>query len=92
MCIHFLQRFREDDFLGGINYTHETYSNGPAIAGTVPVVFTSYGTTNRFAALTLGQDSVAETVPTVCKCTDHSHEEVRAAIVAQNLQSQPCPY
>ena len=28
------------DFLGGTNYTHETYSNGPAIAGTLPVVFT----------------------------------------------------
>ena len=44
------------DFLGGINYTHETYSNGPAIAGTAPVVFASYGTTNRFPALTLGEE------------------------------------
>ena len=44
------------DFLAGTNYTHETYSNGPAIAGTLPVVFTSYGHTNRFVALTLGEE------------------------------------
>jgi putative salt-induced outer membrane protein len=44
------------DFLGGLNYTHETYSNGPAIAGTLPVVYTSYGITNRFVALTLGEE------------------------------------
>jgi putative salt-induced outer membrane protein YdiY len=44
------------DFLGGTNYTHETYSNGPAIAGTLPVVYTSYGITNRFVALTLGEE------------------------------------
>jgi len=35
------------NFLGGINYTHETYSN----SGTVP-----NGKTNRFAALTLGEE------------------------------------
>ena len=39
---------------GGLNYTHETYSNGPAIAGTG--AFVSYGVTNRFAALTLGEE------------------------------------
>jgi putative salt-induced outer membrane protein YdiY len=44
------------DFLGGINYTHETYSNGTAIAGSVPVAYTSYGVTNRFVALTLGEE------------------------------------
>jgi len=44
------------DFLGGTNYTHETYSNGPAIAGTAPVVYASYGVTNRFVALTLGEE------------------------------------
>jgi len=44
------------DFLGGINYTHETYSNGTPIAGSVPVAYTSYGVTNRFAALTLGEE------------------------------------
>jgi len=44
------------DFLGGTNYTHETYSNGPAVPGTLPVVFASYGHTNRFVALTLGEE------------------------------------
>jgi putative salt-induced outer membrane protein len=45
------------DFLAGINYTHETYSNGPEVVPvTTPPTFTSYGVTNRFAALTLGQE------------------------------------
>lgn len=44
------------DFLGGVNYTHETYSNGTPIPGTSPVAFTSYGKTNRFIALTLGEE------------------------------------
>ncbi len=45
------------DFLAGVNYTHETYSNGPPVAPpTVPPTYTSYGVTNRFAALTLGED------------------------------------
>jgi putative salt-induced outer membrane protein YdiY len=45
------------DILGGINYTHETYSNGTEILPvTVPPVFTSYGVTNRYAALTLGEE------------------------------------
>ncbi len=44
------------DFLGGVNYTHETYSNGTLVAGSNPPVFTSYGQTNKFVALTLGED------------------------------------
>jgi putative salt-induced outer membrane protein len=45
------------DFLAGLNYTHETYSDGPPVApATVPPTFTSYGVTNRFAALTLGEE------------------------------------
>ena len=44
------------NFLGGINYTHETYSNGAPIPNTNPVVFASYGVTNRFVALTLGEE------------------------------------
>lgn len=44
------------NFLGGINYTHETYSNGPVVAGVTPPVFVSYGVTNRFTALTLGEE------------------------------------
>jgi putative salt-induced outer membrane protein YdiY len=44
------------DFFGGLDYTHETYSNGPIVPGTSPPVFVSYGVTNRFLALTLGDD------------------------------------
>lgn len=43
------------DFLGGINYTHETYSNGAPVAG-FPGIFESYGHTNKFVALTLGEE------------------------------------
>lgn len=42
------------DFLGGVNYTHETYSNGAPIPGTG--AFVSYGLTNRLLALTLGEE------------------------------------
>lgn len=45
------------DFLAGLNFTHETYSDGPAVTpATVPPTLTSYGITNRYAALTLGED------------------------------------
>ncbi|MGA8273100.1 MAG: DUF481 domain-containing protein, partial [Candidatus Sulfotelmatobacter sp.] len=45
------------DFLAGLNYTHETYSNGPQVTpATVPPTFVSYGVTNKFAALTLGEE------------------------------------
>jgi len=44
------------NILGGVNYTHETYSNGPAVVGSIPLVYTSYGVTNRFVALTLGEE------------------------------------
>jgi putative salt-induced outer membrane protein YdiY len=45
------------DFLAGLNYTHETYSNGPVVTPvTIPPTFTSYGVTNKFAALTLGEE------------------------------------
>jgi putative salt-induced outer membrane protein YdiY len=43
------------NFLGGINYTHEVYSNGALVAGST-TVYQSYGVTHRFAALTLGQE------------------------------------
>jgi putative salt-induced outer membrane protein YdiY len=43
--------------LGGVNYTHETYSNGTEVLPvTTPPVFASYGVTNRFVALTLGEE------------------------------------
>jgi len=44
------------DFLGGVNYTHETYSNGNLLALGPPPVYDSYGVTNRFVALTLGEE------------------------------------
>jgi putative salt-induced outer membrane protein len=43
------------DFLGGLNYTHETYSNGTPVPG-FPGIFQSYGKTNKFAALTIGEE------------------------------------
>jgi hypothetical protein len=49
------------NILGGVNYTHETYSNGPEVPPTPPStaptgVFESYGVTNRYVALTLGEE------------------------------------
>jgi putative salt-induced outer membrane protein len=42
------------DILGGVNYTHETYSNGTLLLVGPPPVYSSYGVTNRFVALTFG--------------------------------------
>lgn len=45
------------DLLAGGNYTHETYSNGPPVAPpTIPPTFTSYGFSDKFGALTLGEE------------------------------------
>jgi putative salt-induced outer membrane protein YdiY len=45
------------NFLGGINYTHETYSNGAVNTPvTSPPTYVSYGKTNKFAAMTLGEE------------------------------------
>ena len=45
------------NILGGLNYTHEVYSNGAeVIPVTDPVTYVSYGVTHRFTALTLGQE------------------------------------
>ncbi len=45
------------DLLAGVNYTHETYSNGAVNTPvTVPPTYISYGVTNKFAALTLGEE------------------------------------
>lgn len=50
------------DILAGLNYTHETYSNGSqVIPPTVPPTYTSYGVTNKFAALTLGEELMHKT-------------------------------
>ena len=37
---------------------------------------------------TLGIEVTGPTIPTVCKCTDHTHEDVRAAIITQGLKTQ----
>ena len=39
-------------------------------------------------AATLGTDVAADSVPKLCKCTDHTHEEIRAGIVANELKTQ----
>jgi len=45
------------DLLAGVNYTHETYSNGAVNTPvTAPPTYVSYGVTNKFAALTLGEE------------------------------------
>lgn len=49
------------DVLAGLNYTHETYSNGAVVTPvTVPPAYVSYGVTNRFLALTLGDQLVVK--------------------------------
>lgn len=45
------------NFLAGVNYTHEVYSNGTEVTPvTVPPTYESYGVTHRFVALTLGEE------------------------------------
>ena len=45
------------DIFTGVNYTHETYSNGPLnVPPTIPPSYVSYGVTNKFVALTLGEE------------------------------------
>ena len=64
------------NFLGGINYTHETYSNGPEILpATIPPTFQSYGKTNRFAALDLGEEL--------------NHKLGKSTVITQNLYFYP---
>lgn len=62
--------------LGGINYTHETYSNGPVnLPVTVPLTYQSYGQTNKFAALTLGEEL--------------TYQLGKSTVVTQNLYFYP---
>ena len=63
------------DLLGGLNYTHETYSNGTPIPGTSPIAFTFYGKTNRFIALTLGEEL--------------NHKVGKSTLITQNLYFFP---
>jgi len=63
------------NFLGGVNYTHETYSNGPVVVGSIPPVYTSYGKTNKFVALTLGEEV--------------NHKIGKGTVITQNLYFYP---
>jgi putative salt-induced outer membrane protein len=63
------------DFLGGLNYTHETYSNGNLIPGSIPPAFESYGQTNKFVALTLGDEFM--------------HKVGKSTVITQNLYFFP---
>jgi putative salt-induced outer membrane protein YdiY len=63
------------NILGGVNYTHETYSNGPLIAGSIPPVYASYGNTNKFAALTLGEEL--------------NHKVGKGTVITQNMYFYP---
>lgn len=64
------------DLLAGVNYTHETYSNGPVVTPvTTPPTFTSYGVTNRFAALTLGEEGM--------------HKVGKGTVITENLYFYP---
>jgi nitrite reductase (NADH) large subunit len=42
----------------------------------------------QLLAATLGIEVAGPAIPTVCKCTDHTHEDVRAQILKQNLKTQ----
>ncbi len=42
----------------------------------------------QLLAATLGIEVSASPIPTACKCTDHTHEDVRAQIVKQKLKTQ----
>lgn len=63
------------DFLAGVNYTHETYSNGNPIVGSVPPAFESYGVTNKFVALTLGDE--------------FTHKFGKSTVLTQNMYFYP---
>ena len=63
------------NILGGVNYTHETYSNGPVIVGSVPRAFASYGKTNKFVALTLGEEV--------------NHKIGKGTVITQNMYFYP---
>jgi len=63
------------NILGGVNYTHETYSNGPVVVGSIPRVFASYGKTNKFVALTLGEEV--------------NHKIGKGTVITQNMYFYP---
>jgi nitrite reductase (NADH) large subunit len=50
---------------------------------------TCTGLVEKVMTLTLGHSFQTNTNPPICKCTDHTHEEVRRLIKAQGLKSIP---
>ncbi len=50
---------------------------------------TCTGLVEKVMALTLGDSFTANANPPICKCTDHTHEDVRRLIKAQGLKSIP---
>jgi nitrite reductase (NADH) large subunit len=50
---------------------------------------TCTGLVEKVMALTLGESFTANANPAMCKCTDHTHEDVRRMIKAQGLKSIP---
>ncbi|MGL4310834.1 MAG: nitrite reductase large subunit NirB [Paracoccaceae bacterium] len=50
---------------------------------------TCTGLVEQVMALTLGDSFTANANPPMCKCTDHTHEDVRRLIKAQGLKSIP---
>ncbi len=50
---------------------------------------TCTGLVEKVMALTLGDSFSANANPAMCKCTDHTHEDVRRLIKAQGLKSIP---
>lgn len=50
---------------------------------------TCTGLVEKVMALTLGDSFTANANPPMCKCTDHTHEDVRRLIKAQGLKSIP---
>jgi nitrite reductase (NADH) large subunit len=50
---------------------------------------TCTGLVEKVMALTLGDSFSANANPAMCKCTDHTHEDVRRMIKAQGLKSIP---
>ncbi len=53
---------------------------------------TCSGLVEQVLASTLGDDFVLPTVQPMCKCTDHTHEDVRRLIKSQELKSMPAVF
>ena len=53
---------------------------------------TCSGLVEQVLASTLGDEFVLPTVQPMCKCTDHTHEDVRRLIKSQELKSMPAVF